>query len=116
MQTNLLEIQAILDELKDDSEAMANEKVRTSVEQLNKMLSELEFDLIFNASDTTKDAQQSIDSLSQWAALISQIMTHAPQKEKLLWVMHHIGLVYQRMGEKDRAVALFQQMLQLGSN
>ena len=38
MQTNLLEIQAILDELKDDSQAMANEKVRTSVEQLDKML------------------------------------------------------------------------------
>ena len=113
MQTNLSEISAILDELKDDSKAMANEKVQTSVEQLDKMLSELEIKHILSSSDTIQDAQQSMNTLSQWAALIWEIVIHAPQKETLLWSMHHIGIVYQRMGERDRAFALFEQMLAL---
>ena len=113
MQTNLSEISAILDDLKDDSKAMANEKVRTSVEQLDKILGELEIEQIFSSSDTTEDAQQSMNTLSQWEALIWEIVIHAPEKETLLWSMHHIGIVYRRVGERDRAFSLREQMLGL---
>ena len=44
MKIKLPEIQAALDTLKNDSQAMANRQVRTAVEQLDEMLSEFELE------------------------------------------------------------------------
>ena len=115
MQTDFLEIQAILDELKDDSQAMANanEKVRTSVEQLDKMLGELEIKHIFDACDTTRNAQHCVSTLSQWATLILHIVASTPRKETLVWSLYEIAKTYRSIGEPQRALSLFEQMLVL---
>jgi len=114
MQTSLSESRTILDELKDDSKAMANEKVRTSVEQLDKMLGELKIKHIFSSPDTTtQDAQQSVSTLSQWATLILHIVASTPRKETLLWSLHEIAKTYRHIGERERALSLLEQMLVL---
>ena len=113
METNLSEIQTIIDELKDDLQAMANEKVRTSVEQLDKMLGRLENQHIFDAFDPMLDAQQSVQTLDQWATLIFQIVASTPHKGTLFWSLYEIAKTYRRIGEQERAFTLFQQILTL---
>ena len=113
MKTNLSEIQTIIDELKDDLQAMSNEKVRTSVEQLDKMLGRLENQHIFDAFDPMLDAQQSVQTLDQWATLIFQIVASTPHKGTLFWSLYEIAKTYRHIGEQERASTLFQQILTL---
>ena len=129
MEIKLPEIQAIIDELKNDSQVMANEQVRTAVEQLDGIFGELELQQAL-ADPLKADADQpSIRKIETLMApvriygdgseqksllnLLLQSFEGIHQKAPLLELMHQVATIYRRMGENQQATEYCERILNL---
>ena len=74
MEIRILEIEAILNELKDDSQLMAKVEVRATVEQLDEILTELQLKQTLGPPDETIQAEVSLEAMDGLAVLIPQMI------------------------------------------
>ena len=113
MEIKLPEIQTIIDELKNDSQAMANEQVRTAVEQLDEMLDQLDLKQKVAAPDKVLDAQASIRQVETLMSLLPQISEAISQQEPLLRLLLQAAVTCRRMGETEHTTRYCEQLLNL---
>ena len=112
MAIKLSEIKEVLETLKSDSQAMANQQVRTTVAQLDSMLNELELEGA-SAPDETGDMQLNISVLEQLSDFIPRILAAVSQKEPCFLLLIKLALTYRRLGEPERTTTLCNQILAL---
>jgi hypothetical protein len=91
MSLKLPEIQATLNELKNDSRAMQNAEVRKTVEHIEEILSELELKPSLIDADDVSTAQYSTHILERLTSIASQVFRESPQKEPMLWILHPVS-------------------------
>ncbi len=101
MEIKLPELQATFKQLKQDSQAMANPQVRTAVEQLEEMLSELELKSPSAAPDTLFDPHVHMKDLERLMSFIPDIFDASPHQESLLQFLLKGASTYRGMGELD---------------
>ncbi|MBI1927740.1 tetratricopeptide repeat protein [Candidatus Poribacteria bacterium] len=113
MEIKLPELQATFKQLKQDSQAMANPQVRTAVEQLEEMLSELELKSPSAAPDTLFDPHVHMKDLERLMSFIPQIFDASPHREFLLQFLLKGASTYRGMGENERSRRYSEQILTL---
>ncbi|MBI1924992.1 tetratricopeptide repeat protein [Candidatus Poribacteria bacterium] len=113
MEIKLPEIQAALNELKKDSQAMANAQVLTAVEHLDEMLNKLELKATSVAPDVAFDLQAHIKGFERLMSLLPQIAQSVSQAEPLLWLLLKVAITYREMGENEGTIRYCEQLLEL---
>ena len=129
MEIKLPEIQAVIDELRNDSQAMANEQVQTAVEQLDGIFSELELQQALAdplKADADQPSTRKIETLmapvriygdgSEQKSLLDLLLKgfeEIHQKAPLLELIHQVAIIYRRMGENQQATEYCEQILNL---
>ena len=129
MEIRLPEIQAIIDELKNDSQAMANGQVRTALEQLDGIFGELELqEALAHPSKTDGDQPDAkkiatliapvriFEDASKQKSLLDLLLKgfdEIDQKAPLFDLIHQIAIMYWRLGENLQAAEYCKRILDL---
>ena len=129
MEIKFPEIQAVIDELKNDSQAMANEQVRTAVEQLDGIFGELELQQALGNPlkvETDQPGVRKIETLmapmsisedtSEQKSLLDLLLKgfdEIHQKAPLPKLMHQVATIYRRMGENQQTAEYCERILNL---
>ncbi|MBI1929342.1 tetratricopeptide repeat protein [Candidatus Poribacteria bacterium] len=111
MEIKLPEIQAIIDELKNDSQTMANEQVRKAVEQLDEMRGELNLKQTLVTPDALLAPQACLKQIERLVSTIPQLFESVSQKEMLLGLLLQAATICRRMGETEHTLQYCEQIL-----